>query len=206
MPAAPPTRSSVPWVVGGGVAAALVAVVASLAIGGETEVATPAPETVQEPPADEAPAVPPPIVQQVRLSASTTPPGAELRLDGEIVANPYSEDVSAEGQTARFEARLDGYEAARQEVIVDGERSVELVLEAIQRGERPPRRGMTPRMTALMMAAEGTMTRETTTMETTAAPPDVPPVTPMVTPPNMVTMDPGNPLVPSNRGVRSGGI
>jgi serine/threonine protein kinase len=78
---------------------------------------------------------PTPVAQSYIESAST-PPGAELRLDGEVIGRtPYTFEVRP--GTHEIEFRLEGYYPAQATINVPPEANVPVNMEMVAKGERP---------------------------------------------------------------------
>lgn len=88
--------------------------------------AAPAPEPARTAPDEPEP---PPSTPTVRIRVRTEPANAELRLDGEPVANPFDADLPQDDEPLTFEARAEGYATARRELVPRFAQRVSLALE-----------------------------------------------------------------------------
>ena len=71
-----------------------------------------------------------PAVPAVRVSVDTDPPGAELFLDGNRIANPFDAELPKTAEPRVLEARLSGYPTVRQELVLMYPQRVRLSLQS----------------------------------------------------------------------------
>jgi len=71
-----------------------------------------------------------PAAAAVRVSVDTDPPGAELFLDGNRIANPFDAELPKTAEPRVLEARLSGYPTVRQELVLMYPQRVRLSLQS----------------------------------------------------------------------------
>jgi hypothetical protein len=98
-----------------------------------------------------------PSVAPVRLSLDAEPRGAELMLDGAVIANPFDGMLAPSARPHRIDARLEGYRPLVQQIELRSAQRIHLVLEPnAQAHPTPPRRrtraAIAPRPTIVPLA------------------------------------------------------
>jgi serine/threonine-protein kinase len=134
-------RRSPALIFGGVVALALLATVALVVTGGHKATVVPAAATVAASPAPTPPAASsvavtaPGAPERVRITLRTVPPSATIKIDGELVANPFSRTVPPESVAHRIEVSAEGFEPETRMLTFDAAREIELALRPTARGE-----------------------------------------------------------------------
>jgi hypothetical protein len=112
---------------------------APIAVATPTPAVTPAPTPTQAPvPVAPTKAPAPPARRSVHVRIATTPASADLRLDGEVVPNPFDAFV-AQGGSHTVVASAEGYEQRSWSIGFDQDQTLSLVLKHVPVRQPPPR-------------------------------------------------------------------